>query len=83
MIAGGESVRAGALHSSKLDSIAIQEEQSMESASRPDDVQAAWAEKIERRVAAFDRGEMPTYAADDVFAEAYARSRCESHGRID
>lgn len=39
------------------------------------EVEAAWAEEIERRVAAFDRGEMPTYAADDVFAEARRLSR--------
>jgi len=39
------------------------------------EVEAAWAEEIERRVAAFDRGEMPTYAAEDVFAEARRLSR--------
>ena len=37
---------------------------------RLSDIEKAWAEEIERRVAAFDRGEMPTYAAEDVFAEA-------------
>jgi putative addiction module component (TIGR02574 family) len=39
------------------------------------EVEAAWAEEIERRVAAFDRGELPTYAAEDVFAEARRLSR--------
>lgn len=39
------------------------------------EVEAAWAEEIERRVAAFDRGEIPSYSAEDVFAEARRRSR--------
>lgn len=39
------------------------------------DVEAAWAEEIERRVAAFDRGEVPAYPAEDVFAEARRRPR--------
>lgn len=34
------------------------------------EVEAAWANEIERRVAAFDRGEIPAYPAEDVFAEA-------------
>lgn len=34
------------------------------------DVEAAWAKEIERRVAAFARGEVETFAAEDVFAEA-------------
>ncbi|MEX2489192.1 MAG: addiction module protein [Pseudomonadales bacterium] len=34
------------------------------------DVEEAWAREIEQRVAAFDRGEIPAYAAEDVFAEA-------------
>jgi hypothetical protein len=34
------------------------------------DVEAAWSEEIERRVAAFDRGEIDTYPAEDVFADA-------------
>jgi putative addiction module component (TIGR02574 family) len=34
------------------------------------DVEAAWTREIEERVAAFDRGEMQSYAAEDVFAEA-------------
>ena len=39
------------------------------------EIEAAWTEEIERRVAAFDRGEMPAYAAEDVFAEARRLSR--------
>ena len=39
------------------------------------DIEAAWAEEIEQRVSAFDRGEMPSYAAEDVFAEARRISR--------
>jgi putative addiction module component (TIGR02574 family) len=39
------------------------------------EVAAAWAEEIEQRVAAFDRGEIPSYAAEDVFAEARRISR--------
>jgi putative addiction module component (TIGR02574 family) len=34
------------------------------------DIEAAWANEIEDRVAAFDRGEMQAYPAEDVFAEA-------------
>jgi putative addiction module component (TIGR02574 family) len=34
------------------------------------DVEAAWEEEIRRRVEAFERGEVKTYAAEDVFAEA-------------
>ena len=34
------------------------------------DIESAWAREIEDRVAAFDRGETPAYAAEDVFAEA-------------
>jgi putative addiction module component (TIGR02574 family) len=39
------------------------------------EVEAAWAEEIERRVAAFDRGEIPSYPAEDVFADARCLSR--------
>ena len=39
------------------------------------EIEAAWAEEIDRRVAAFDRGEMPAYPAEDVFAEARCMSR--------
>lgn len=34
------------------------------------DVASAWVEEIERRVEAFDGGELPSYPAEDVFAEA-------------
>lgn len=34
------------------------------------DIEAAWAHAIEERVAAFDRGEIQAYAAEDVFADA-------------
>jgi putative addiction module component (TIGR02574 family) len=34
------------------------------------DVERAWAQEIEQRVAAFDRGEIPAHVAADVFAEA-------------
>ena len=34
------------------------------------EIETAWAAEIERRVAAFDRGEMPSCPAEDVFAEA-------------
>jgi putative addiction module component (TIGR02574 family) len=39
------------------------------------EVEAAWAEEIERRIAAFDRGEIPSYPAEDVFADARRLSR--------
>jgi len=38
-------------------------------------IEAAWESEIEQRVAEFDRGETPLYAADDVFAEARRLSR--------
>ena len=34
------------------------------------EVEAAWAKEIERRVAAYERGEVQTFAAEEVFAEA-------------
>ena len=34
------------------------------------DIEAAWNEEIERRVAAFRRGEVQSFDAEDVFAEA-------------
>ncbi|MBS0403935.1 MAG: addiction module protein [Proteobacteria bacterium] len=34
------------------------------------EVEAAWAKEIERRVAAHERGEVETFDAADVFAEA-------------
>lgn len=39
------------------------------------DIEAAWAQEIEQRVAAFDRGEIPAYPAEDLFAEARRISR--------
>ena len=39
------------------------------------EIESAWAGEIERRVAAFDRGEMPSCPAEDVFAEARRFSR--------
>jgi putative addiction module component (TIGR02574 family) len=34
------------------------------------ELEAAWDKEIERRVAAYERGEVETFAAEDVFAEA-------------
>jgi putative addiction module component (TIGR02574 family) len=34
------------------------------------DIEAAWDTEIVRRVAAYERGEVETYAAEEVFAEA-------------
>jgi putative addiction module component (TIGR02574 family) len=34
------------------------------------EVNDAWAKEIERRVAAYERGEVETFAAEEVFAEA-------------
>ncbi len=34
------------------------------------EVEAAWNKEIERRIAAHERGEVETFAAEDVFAEA-------------
>ena len=34
------------------------------------EVESAWEEEIERRVASFDRGEIASYPAEDVFAES-------------
>jgi putative addiction module component (TIGR02574 family) len=39
------------------------------------EMEAAWDQEIEQRVAAFDRGEISSYAAEDVFAEARRISR--------
>ncbi|MGE5155301.1 MAG: addiction module protein [Bdellovibrio bacteriovorus] len=39
------------------------------------DVEAAWAQEIEERVAALDRGDTAVHAAEDVFAEARRLSR--------
>ena len=34
------------------------------------EVEEAWQREIEERVAAYDRGEVQTFSAEDVFAEA-------------
>ena len=34
------------------------------------EIEAAWDKEIERRIAAHERGEIETFAAEDVFAEA-------------
>lgn len=39
------------------------------------DVREAWDREIESRLAAYDRGEVQTYAAEDVFAELRRRSQ--------
>ena len=39
------------------------------------EIETAWAREIEERIAALDRGETQTYAAEDVFAEARRLSR--------
>lgn len=39
------------------------------------EIETAWSQEIEDRVAAFDRGETQAYAAEDVFAEARRLTR--------
>ncbi|WP_116807629.1 addiction module protein [Steroidobacter cummioxidans] len=39
------------------------------------DVEKAWTEEIEQRIAAFDRGGISAYSAEDVFADARRLSR--------
>lgn len=39
------------------------------------EIEKAWAQEIEDRIAAFDRGETQAYAAEDVFAEARRLTR--------
>jgi putative addiction module component (TIGR02574 family) len=43
--------------------------ESLEEAA-PSEISAEWEREIARRVAAYERGESVTYAAEDVFAEA-------------
>lgn len=38
------------------------------------EIEVAWADEVERRVAAFDCGEVSSCSADDVFAEARRHS---------
>lgn len=39
------------------------------------EIEAVWAEEIEQRVSTLDRGEIPAYPAEEVFAEARRISR--------
>ena len=39
------------------------------------EIEAAWDREIEQRVAAYDRGELQTFSAEDVFAEARRLAR--------
>lgn len=39
------------------------------------DIEAAWEREIEERAAAYDRGELATFSAEDVFAEARRLAR--------
>jgi len=39
------------------------------------EIEAAWGQEVERRVAAFDRGELQAYPAEDVFADARRMAR--------
>ena len=39
------------------------------------EIESEWRREIENRVAAFDRGELQTYPAEDVFAEASRMTR--------
>ena len=39
------------------------------------EIEKAWDAEIAERVAAYDRGELPTFTAEDVFAEARRLAR--------
>ena len=39
------------------------------------EIEAAWDREIQQRVAAYDRGELQTFSAEDVFAEARRLAR--------
>jgi putative addiction module component (TIGR02574 family) len=39
------------------------------------EIEAAWEREIEERAAAYDRGELPTFSAEEVFAEARRLAR--------
>lgn len=43
--------------------------------SSDSDIESEWMREVEERVAAFDRGQVSAYAAEDVFAEARRLSR--------
>jgi putative addiction module component (TIGR02574 family) len=48
----------------------------LESLNSPlSEIEKAWAEEIEQRIAAFDRGEISAYSVEDVFADARRISR--------
>jgi predicted transcriptional regulator len=58
---------------SKVLSSALARESLRELAS--DEVETVWVREIERRVATYARGEVETFAAEDVFAEARCIAR--------
>ena len=39
------------------------------------EIEQAWEREIEERTAAYDRGELPTFSAENVFAEARRLAR--------
>jgi putative addiction module component (TIGR02574 family) len=39
------------------------------------EIEAAWDAEIEQRIPAYDRGELQTFSAEDVFAEARRLAR--------
>ena len=39
------------------------------------EVEAAWNREIEERIAAYDRGDLQAFGAEDVFAEARRKTR--------
>lgn len=39
------------------------------------EVEAAWNREIEERIAAYDRGDLQAFAAEDIFAEARRKTR--------
>jgi hypothetical protein len=39
------------------------------------EIEKAWEVEIAKRVAAYDRGEVPTFSAENVFAEARRLAR--------
>lgn len=44
-------------------------------APAPEEIQQSWDREIEARLAAYDRGETESYAAEDVLAEARRLAR--------
>jgi putative addiction module component (TIGR02574 family) len=48
--------------------------ESLRASTRPE-IEKEWEQEVERRVAAFDRGELQTCTAEDVFADARRESR--------